>query len=501
MSKTTKKCIGKKQNGQKCTYKVSTNCGSLFCNKHVNSWRIYGKEKTHKLCGSRLQCYINPEKKGLKKILLISYEFDHCDRCREHDRIKSKERRDNINKINQISEIKKCIKCSKDIPVNELIKTSSGKISYYCSHCFEVRDRTEKKRGKRDRKESSKIYENTPARKESKKMLRKNNPERYYGYCTKYRGKKLNEDPDGYRKRNAEVQAKYRAQHSDKFNKNGLYNTSVKNKYTLYQYYAKIKGYDFKLTKDEFKNLVESDCYYCGCQREKYLNGIDRLNNNEGYNIENTVTACKICNNMKNSLNESTFILMCAHIITYNMLDEFGLYYNVFNDYKGCSYNGYTTRAKEKNLKFDLSQENFNKIRDENPCYICGKYSSGNHKNGIDRVDNNQGYNIENCKSCCGDCNFMKKNISHIKLIMKCSLIANKHKDRLPNLQEIWTPSRFQSVNDNKLSKDEITELQCQRKKERHEKTLSSKTPEAIKEKMEIIKRNRERSKDFDFED
>uniref|UniRef100_A0A6G6AB97 Uncharacterized protein n=1 Tax=Borely moumouvirus TaxID=2712067 RepID=A0A6G6AB97_9VIRU len=501
MSKTTKKCIGKKQNGEKCTYKVSTNCGNLFCNKHVNSWRIYGKEKTHKLCGSRLQCYTNPEKKGWKKILLINYKFDHCDRCREHDRIKSKERRDNINKINQISEIKKCIKCVKDIPIDELVVTSRGNISSYCKYCFGVRDKNEKNREKRDRKESSKIYENTPARKESKKILRKNNPERYYEYYTKHRGKKLNEDPDGYRKRNAEVQAKYRALHPDKFNKYGLYNTSIKNKYTMYQYYAKIKGYNFELTKDEFKNLVESDCYYCGCQREKYLNGIDRLNNNEGYNIENTVTACKICNNMKNSLNESTFILMCAHITTYNIMNEVGLYYHVFNNYSGSSYNDYTSRAKKKNLNFGISKEYFNKIRDENPCYICGKYSNENHKNGIDRVDNTQGYNIENCKSCCGDCNYLKREITHIKLIMKCSLIANNHKDRLLNLQEIWTPSKSRKINMKKLPKEKIDELKLQRKKERHEKTLSSKTPEAIKEKMEIIRKNRIKSIDLIIEE
>ena len=45
--------------------------------------------------------------------------------------------------------------------------------------------------------------------------------------------------------------------------------------------------------------------------------------------------------------------------------------------------------------------------------------------NGIDRKDNNIGYIIENCVSCCGICNRMKMDMSyddflnHIRLIYK----------------------------------------------------------------------------------
>ncbi len=43
-------------------------------------------------------------------------------------------------------------------------------------------------------------------------------------------------------------------------------------------------------------------------------------------------------------------------------------------------------------------------------CYLCGKKTSDNHKNGIDRINNNMGYNLNNCLSCCGDCNYIKNN-------------------------------------------------------------------------------------------
>ncbi|AGD92383.1 hypothetical protein LBA_00465 [Megavirus lba] len=500
--KIVKKCLGKKQNGDPCAFKTSSKCGNLYCNKHVNIWRLHGKEKTHKLCKARTQCYTNPEKKGFKKLLDINYEFSHCQKCRSHENKVSKARRNNINEFNnELTDVKKCKKCSNDIPLDKIITTSKGQISLYCERCFNTRKKTEKNRGKRDRKKYSKKYENTPARKESVKKRRKENPEKTYKSYTTYRSKKLNEDPDGYRKKNAEIQAKYRALHPEKFNSTERYNTSADDKYNKYELYSEKKGYDFELTKEEFKKIVESDCYYCGCPREKYLNGIDRLDNDKGYIIENTVPACKICNNMKNSLNESTFILMCAHITTYNMLDEFGLFSDVFNDYNGSPYNTYITRAKRKNFKFDISLEDFNKLRNENPCYICGRYSNENHKNGIDRIDNNQGYFLNNCKSCCGDCNYLKREISYSKLIMKCMYIAANHKNKLSDLQEIWTPSKFRQINTNKLSKEELDELKSQRKKKRHEKTLSSKTPEAIQAKMDIIKRNRAKSADFDLGD
>nr|QZX43171.2 divergent HNH endonuclease [Mimivirus sp.] len=191
---------------------------------------------------------------------------------------------------------------------------------------------------------------------------------------------------------------------------------------------------------------------------------------------------------MKNSLNESTFILMCAHITTYNMLDKFGLFSNVFNDYNGTPYSDYTRRAKRKKLKFDLSLEDFNKSRNENPCYICGRYSNENHKNGIDRVDNNQGYSLNNCKSCCGDCNYLKREISHSKLIMKCMYIAANHKNKLSDLQEIWTPSKFGQINTNKLSKEEIDELKSQRKKRDMKKLFLQKLLKLSKQKWILSK-------------
>lgn len=91
---------------------------------------------------------------------------------------------------------------------------------------------------------------------------------------------------------------------------------------------AKIRNIEFSLTKDEFKNIIQQDCFHCGQEPKLYnpyinvygetrfchkdvimqstideswicVNGIDRLDNNLGYTIENSVPCCKPCNESK----------------------------------------------------------------------------------------------------------------------------------------------------------------------------------------------------------
>lgn len=80
---------------------------------------------------------------------------------------------------------------------------------------------------------------------------------------------------------------------------------------------AKDREYEFLLTFDEFKNIITSDCYYCGTPPSntyfknyyniKY-NGVDRKNNDVGYNVENSVACCKMCNIAKNNNSYDDFI-------------------------------------------------------------------------------------------------------------------------------------------------------------------------------------------------
>lgn len=90
--------------------------------------------------------------------------------------------------------------------------------------------------------------------------------------------------------------------------------------YKEYEYSAKRRGREFSLTVEEFKELTQQLCYYCNTKPEyehkrnqgfngSYKgNGVDRVDNNRGYVKENCVSCCKICNIMKQSLEETEFL-------------------------------------------------------------------------------------------------------------------------------------------------------------------------------------------------
>lgn len=70
----------------------------------------------------------------------------------------------------------------------------------------------------------------------------------------------------------------------------------------------------------------------------------------------------------------------------------------------------------ERDFNFDLSSDEFRTLTKGN-CYYCDKIPAqkfgyklnGQYTyNGIDRYDNSKGYSVDNCVSCCGDCNKSK---------------------------------------------------------------------------------------------
>lgn len=68
--------------------------------------------------------------------------------------------------------------------------------------------------------------------------------------------------------------------------------------YNEYKQSAKKRSFSFELKYDEFLNLIEQSCCYCGEKPKKY-NGIDRVDSLQGYIINNCVPCCEYCNTMK----------------------------------------------------------------------------------------------------------------------------------------------------------------------------------------------------------
>jgi hypothetical protein len=100
----------------------------------------------------------------------------------------------------------------------------------------------------------------------------------------------------------------------------------LKNK--VYNEQARYRDYLFELTKEQFFSIVNNHCNYCGNEPSNfvsdkhnnrfYYNGIDRIDNNIGYTLENCVAACKICNRAKRDLSTQEFNSWISRIINYN---------------------------------------------------------------------------------------------------------------------------------------------------------------------------------------
>jgi hypothetical protein len=76
-------------------------------------------------------------------------------------------------------------------------------------------------------------------------------------------------------------------------------------------------------------------------------------------------------------------------------------------------YHQYKKRAKKDNILFELTQNDCIAFYKTN-CYYCGDQINGL---GIDRVNNEKGYVLNNVVPCCSKCNFMKHVLSKVDFI------------------------------------------------------------------------------------
>jgi hypothetical protein len=83
---------------------------------------------------------------------------------------------------------------------------------------------------------------------------------------------------------------------------------------------ARLRNLNWNLSVDDFGKLTSQNCAYCNAEpstiqksRSKdaldfIYNGIDRADNSRGYEIDNVVTCCKICNRAKDVLTKQEFL-------------------------------------------------------------------------------------------------------------------------------------------------------------------------------------------------
>lgn len=96
--------------------------------------------------------------------------------------------------------------------------------------------------------------------------------------------------------------------------------------YSRYKLGAKRRGLSWGITKKDFIKYILSECFYCGEKPNNYTqyntyqngttprNGIDRIDSNIGYELDNCVPSCSFCNYAKRSLTQPQFLLKIKQI-------------------------------------------------------------------------------------------------------------------------------------------------------------------------------------------
>ena len=87
-------------------------------------------------------------------------------------------------------------------------------------------------------------------------------------------------------------------------------------KYTTLRRGAQKRNYEWNLTPEDTSGLLLSDCYYCGKPSVEgvKIHGLDRIDNNKGYHLDNVVPCCEQCNIAKHANTKEDFIEMCKRV-------------------------------------------------------------------------------------------------------------------------------------------------------------------------------------------
>lgn len=102
----------------------------------------------------------------------------------------------------------------------------------------------------------------------------------------------------------------HKANYNEKYaERKEVWRQTLKGKYSSYRAKAKSRKIQFQLTYEEFLTFWQQSCHYCGIGIETI--GLDRIDSSQGYVLQNIVSCCSICNQIKSDTN---ITLLRTHI-------------------------------------------------------------------------------------------------------------------------------------------------------------------------------------------
>jgi hypothetical protein len=119
--------------------------------------------------------------------------------------------------------------------------------------------------------------------------------------------------------RDVNYRSKYRNLRREKYLENNRgYHKKPKRRYGQAKHRASKRGIEFTLTSDEYAYLTQKNmpCHYdCGSTIPESGVGLDRLDSEKGYTLENSVPCCEYCNVLKNSYASSNEMIEIVKLL------------------------------------------------------------------------------------------------------------------------------------------------------------------------------------------
>lgn len=381
----------------------------------------------------------NPIKKctnhirGCRVILDDTYTKKKCADCLQKDRERDHQRRQAAKEVVATQENHKiCTTCCQEYPLEYFQGLRTNEFTKTCKPCRDNNKKRDEKRDKEHRYELDRIASKKPERIAAKKAWEEKNYDKRAEYWRRARQRYIENDLEGYLRKNAENAKRWRSANPEKYRENLLkMKKSVTAQWGAYQRSATQKNILWELSFDEFENLVHTPCYYCGeFNPDKELNGVGRKNTIDSYNTENCFACCQMCIAITGiTMDKTTFLKRVKHILCFQkIITEECVFNEAFQECKNVIYSDLEKRANNKQLEFAISKEAYDELVQQG-CYICGKQTSRTHHNGIDRIDKTQGYTEENVAPCCANCTYMKKQYTFQEFIDKLRVIYSQHKE------------------------------------------------------------------------
>jgi len=421
----------------------TTTKGTKCCNLH------YQKTEWLEDLDSRNKKPCKNHNRGCKTELDKDCDDVKCDKCINKDSEKSRAYElKRKQKRNEARNNNKCVICFIEYEDPTEFLDKKGNKTTKCINCRAKCAEYDRKARQLGIKKTYPLSEMT---KEKKLLWRKQNIDKCREYWIKSRAKRMVELGDEYWKINAKNASEWRARMTEDEKKlyNESINKNINHKLSYYKNRAELKGIEWKLTDEDAMDIFNDNCYYCGCEPDDYRNGIDRINSDVGYFVENVVPACRVCNWMKGTLDIDIFLKRCEHIGTYLGIINGNYHYDVFPDGNVGTYPKYKCSAKKREIEFKISKEEYDEII-KSECYLCGKQVTKTHKNGIDRINSDLPYEMSNCMPCCQECNFMKNKYNYDIFLNKMGKICSNIKIFQKNIEN--ENRNFGASNSNDIS-------------------------------------------------